>query len=130
MPIAPQQCGSVLKEIHCRLLPSSVAEYKRSPKAHCSPAIWQCAKGDPLPTTLQQCGSALKEIRYRFATAAIVMVMLLLLLLQWLSLLPVMLLVIIGRDINKQLQHAAPTSTTLIGSRKFSLALAHLLNEI
>ena len=61
----------------------------------------------------------------RVVVVVILMLLLLLLLLlwlQWLSLLPVRLLVITGRDISKQLQHAAATSATLTGTRKLSLA--------
>ena len=29
MPTTPQQCGGVLKESHCPLLPSNVAKHKR-----------------------------------------------------------------------------------------------------
>ena len=31
------------------------------PTAHCSPAVWRCTEGGPLPTAPQRCGGVLKE---------------------------------------------------------------------
>ena len=79
--------GSVLKEIHCPILPCTAQYCPALPNtarhcgnetsnaqccgtvlrstAHCSPEVWQCTEGDPLPIAPQQCGNVWREIHCR-----------------------------------------------------------------
>ena len=62
MSTAPQLWGGVLKEVHCPLLPNSVAVYRRSPTALCSTAVWHCTATVALPTAPHGCGNELRGV--------------------------------------------------------------------
>ena len=61
LPIIPHRYGTVLKGAHSPLLRISVVVHMRSPTAHCSPSVWQCIEGVPLPIATKECGGAQKE---------------------------------------------------------------------
>ena len=58
LPTASEQCGGVVKEMHCPLL-----VYRRHSIARGSPIVWQCIAGVPRPAAPRQCGNVLNEIR-------------------------------------------------------------------